>query len=200
MSDKLDIRSIFRVDLDAHRDAMALIWDEVTGDGEFLDLDVAAAIAHEMSGRQLERHAVPVVHEGHALIAHVFNEKGQDDPARSVTFFAPVFTGEDQKIVEAAPIALNKGQELDFAMLVNFGCCSEAALSLVAMFHANGEFFVVQKDAQNVQCNKRGFFERLFEDYMHTARGSHAAMHALAHEHECGHHHDGFDITSPRPA
>lgn len=197
MNDRLDIKSIFVIDATEHREALELIWPEITDLESALDLDVAANVLDRMQGRQLARTSKPVFHNNRPLVAHVFHEAGQVDAGQSVTFFAPVYQDDNKQIIEAAPIAMNKGQKLDFAMLVNFGCCSRAALSLVVMAHLNNGFYVIQKDADNVGKMKRGFFENLWQDQMHTPDGSHVAMHAIGQGHDCNHHNDGF---APKPS
>lgn len=192
MNDKIDIKRIFRVDQSANYDSLALIWPVIAGSAPNLDLDIAAKIMDRTVGNQL-RHVPSVVDfEGRPYMANVYHDSATGKAQDSVTFFAPLEAKGDQ-IIERAPIAMNKSETLDFAMLVNFGCCSKAALSLVAMLHINGKLYVVQKDATNVEHHKDKFFETLFTRQMETATGSHVAMHAIGQKHDCARHrHDAF--------
>lgn len=209
MNDALDIKRIFRADQYEHYDALEVIWPAIADHVDAveqgktpplvpLDLKLAQQIMDMTVARHLEPAMAGVEFEGDALVARVYRPEGVNLAEESVTFYAPVHM-EGEKIVESAPVAMNKAKTLDYAMLVNFGCCSKAALSLVVMIHINDRFHVIQLDADNVGPLKRQFFAKMFTPAMQTAHGAHIAMHAIGQKHDCASHaHDHFKPTKPR--
>lgn len=199
MTDKLDVRSAFRLNTDGNYDLLMAIWPIVTSPQNTpLDLDIITKVMQMSDDRQLLITERGLQIDGQALIARVLYDQQSPKAEESLTLYAPVYK-EGDVIKEAAPVFFDKGQRLDFAMIVNFGCCSKGALALVAMFHANDKFFVVQRSAANVELDKRNFFPEMYQDEMHTPTGSHIAMHMFGQRHDCGHaaKHDALSKRSP---